>query len=439
MVDAERMRDMSGKFFTDVWQLFWPRDWIPVPGLLVAHALGSGIPFFDFFRTRINPVGFIPKQSSQDRNVVDWLTRGGWKVLPLIEIDLRTGHSIPYIEKHLMPRDNSTILILDVGGKFAEGNAETLLALLDKYKVVIVEDTENGHQKYQEFLRLHKDKLKLIQNLSMWSVARSALKEPEDYWTGRGIVEATETIVRIAYGLLYDKQASVFGYGKIGRSIAHSLREKRLQVQVVEIRPDRQVMAQCHGFKLATEDDVLRRGGFVFFATGSRTGSAPLSSDILARFCADAVVAFATSYDDEFSDHADLRWPHSLQPIRGNLLQCPGFQSNETPSEAWWPHLRVKDALRDRIHLLDNVEKENVLVSIINGGSPPNFLFEASCGPYILLVQAAIIASLAKGFTNGFGSGSIMQLTFQDESDIWKAWLNTFGEIGSPGANADLA
>ena len=66
------------------------------------------------------------------------------------------------------------------------------------------------------------------------SVARSPLKDCEDHLVGRSIVFSTDALVRARGDILTSRSACVIGFGKIGRSIAQTLRAQDLRVPVYD-------------------------------------------------------------------------------------------------------------------------------------------------------------------------------------------------------------
>ncbi len=91
--------------------------------------------------------------------------------------------------KELIESLPNQVIILDIGGYFAE-SLPTLFSLVPHKLAGVVEDTENGHQKYLKALsdnHLH---------IPVWSVARSALKRTEDYNVGKSLVRAADSILR---------------------------------------------------------------------------------------------------------------------------------------------------------------------------------------------------------------------------------------------------
>lgn len=79
-----------------------------------------------------------------------------------------------------------SVVLLDVGGYFAP----SLDAVCERFSgtvLGVVEDTENGHRRYAE-----RDKLPC----PVVSVARSPLKDPEDFLVGQSVVFSAEALLR---------------------------------------------------------------------------------------------------------------------------------------------------------------------------------------------------------------------------------------------------
>lgn len=89
-----------------------------------------------------------------------------------------------------------------------------------------VEDTENGFRRY---LELGKPPCPVLRPVSRFSVARSPLKEPEDYLVGQSVVFSTEALIRSGSDILQGGAACVIGFGKLGSSIARTLHVKHVR------------------------------------------------------------------------------------------------------------------------------------------------------------------------------------------------------------------
>lgn len=178
----------------------------------------------------------------------------------------------------------------------------------------LVEDTENGHQKYEHFLA---NQPQHVFPCAVVSVARSDLKKPEDYLVGQAIVFSAEAQLREQGTILTGKYAAVFGYGKIGCSIAQNLQCKSVHVEVVEIDPIRQVLARAHGFHTGTPESILPKADLLFCATGNHS----LTPENMHHIKSNAFVFSATPGDDEIEGHGRLIRKNIQQCVRGNMTK----------------------------------------------------------------------------------------------------------------------
>jgi adenosylhomocysteinase len=151
--------------------------------------------------------------------------RQGLLLLPLTKTLLRERktESLELLGHHV---GKDRFIVLDIGGYFA-AIASAMKARFGSRMIGIVEDTENGYQKYMAaFPR--------VPDFPLVSSARSPLKKPEDSLIGLSIVFSTEAKLCTRNMILLNKTALVLGYGKIGCSIAESLRRRDVDVYVSE-------------------------------------------------------------------------------------------------------------------------------------------------------------------------------------------------------------
>ncbi len=281
-----------------------------------------------------------------------------------------------YYKKYVNHKDNvwlSTInsgekfIIVDIGGYFAEFYERIGLdreILSDKRFLGIVEDTENGHQKYEKAIS-NLQAQGITSDIPIYSVARSLLKKTEDYNVGKSIVEATGTILRTQAHTMLERMvtAGVIGFGKIGKSIAEHLRQKNLK-EVVVYDPDiiRQMEASSLGFKTVDRPYLICNSNIIFCATGNKS----LKCEDLNYFQDNLFIASCTSRDDEF-DYGFLQAFSDVQ--NGDVCK-----------------ITYKDK---RVILIDN-------------GNAVNFIYGAVNGPYIYSVQAGLIYSIFKVINCGY-------------------------------------
>jgi adenosylhomocysteinase len=176
-------------------------------------------------------------------------------------------------------------VIMDIGGYFAQ-HLEMLCLKTNGRLLGVVEDTENGHKRYAQ---LGSYPVPII------SVARSELKNSEDFLVGQSIVFSAERLMREFGSIMSGRKATVIGYGKIGRSIAQHLHSKHLSTVIVESNPIRAIEAKAHGFHVIPKIEALKRGNLVFCATGSKC----ICGDEFELLNNGSYVISVTSADDE--------------------------------------------------------------------------------------------------------------------------------------------
>ncbi|MEV0582761.1 hypothetical protein [Nonomuraea sp. NPDC050310] len=212
-------------------------------------------------------------------------------------------------------------MLLDVGGYFAPA-LEHLAARFSGRLLGVVEDTQNGHQRCQ---RLDKPPV------PVYSVARSPLKDPEDYLVGQSVVFSTEALVRSRDDILNGRPACVIGYGKLGRSIAAMLHSRHVGVTVFDIDLVRRVQALSQGYRTAPAlADALAGAGLVVCATGNMA----LREEDFGRVANGAYIASVTSSDDELELSAlhDLSTPAPLSSRTSPATRAPATTSTSWPT-----------------------------------------------------------------------------------------------------------
>ena len=173
------------------------------------------------------------------------------------ELFAEADSALDYLESRAA---GESLVLLDVGGYFAPALRE----ICDRFSgriLGVVEDTENGHRRYAE---IDKPPCPVV------SVARSPLKDPEDFLVGQSVVFSTEALMRGRGDILHGRTALVIGFGKLGSSIARLLHAKGVQVTVFDIDPVRRTQALSQGFTVTRDrEHALTGAGLVLCATGS--------------------------------------------------------------------------------------------------------------------------------------------------------------------------
>jgi S-adenosylhomocysteine hydrolase/8-oxo-dGTP pyrophosphatase MutT (NUDIX family) len=347
-----------------------------VPILVVAHVLPSMLGPLRFLKNNFKLIGVIPKPKSIDEATYKCLEKEGINFVHANREDI----DAEFIDK--VTRDSGKgVVLVDVGGYFS--SVATNKKLLKSNILGIVEDTENGQQKYEA---VAKDLV-----VPVYSVARSPLKDNEDYLVGHAIAHAADTLLRQVNKLLAFEKCGVIGYGKVGQGICDYLMNMRIKPIVCDANPERLLRAYNHGCETAANiDDVLGGCDVIFCATGSRV----LDIHRFRKVKNDAYIASVTSSDDEFK----------FDYLR-NEYKVTGASSNIT-------------------HVNNGINRFNLL----NNGNAVNFLYNASLGEFIYLVQAEIVQAVLKVTQDGSGlpKNVIHTVAEAKRKRIAELWLKEF-------------
>jgi adenosylhomocysteinase len=356
--------------------------------IVVSLLVPDRIPFCRTLQKKgYNVAGFVPKGIRRDKETVfvKELRKEGIEIS--LEIDktrlLDEQSAFEYVQSVV---STSRYAILDMGGYFAA--SAPFLSKRNQLKTLvgIIEDTENGHKKYERVM----NKI----SCPVFSIARNPIKEAEDANIGADIFQATESFLKseMFFSSLCIDYAGVIGLGKIGRSIAHTLRGNRVQMFCYDQDP--LVMAQMktkENFPLATKNQVLSQCNIIFSATGNNA----ITKDDLYRLKDNTFIATVTSPDDELGfDPQDLTLVRSTENIK-----------------------TYEVGNGNHIHLICD-------------GYPPNILFGALPGPGLFLSQSGILTSLNELQNNQYNSTEVIHTLSRDK--LYKSsetWLEYFANI----------
>ncbi|MBP0460461.1 adenosylhomocysteinase [Streptomyces montanisoli] len=347
----------------------------PPAAVLITHLLADRPSFVRAVGTASHLLAVLPKPKSVDphaRREVERHTPCETLTRSLFE---DPDAALDFVETRAAGQE---LVLLDVGGYFAP-SLDVLCGSFSGRILGVVEDTENGHRRYAD-----RDKLPC----PVISVARSPLKDPEDFLVGQSVVFSTEALMRARGDIMHGRPALVIGFGKLGSSIARLLHAKGVQVTVHDIDPVRRAQALSQGFTVARDRDAALHGaGLVLCATGSVS----LRGEDFSALRNGAYVATVTSSEDEL-----------------DLERLPDVYTRTVTDD----HITRYQTTGHYFYLL-------------NGGNAVNFLHGASVGPFIFLVQAEILAGIRSLARGGLGSG-MHEVASEDRTVIADAWLNYF-------------
>ncbi|BBA96302.1 putative adenosylhomocysteinase [Actinacidiphila reveromycinica] len=371
MENFERAR--LDAYFARIAAQFTPGE--QASSFLITHLLAERPAFVRAVATMTRLTAVLPKPKSvhpdakrevEQTHMVDALTR---------EMFDRADGALDYLESRAA---GQTVALLDVGGYFAPSLADVHNRFTG-HLAGVIEDTENGHRRYQDL-----DKLPC----PVISVARSPLKDPEDFLVGQSVVFSTEAVMRDRGDILHGRPALVIGFGKLGSSIARLLHAKGVQVTVFDIDPVRRTQALSQGFTVARDREAALPGaGLVLCATGA----ASLGGEDFSHLRNGAYVATVTSSEDE--------------------LDLAGL-----------PHVYTRSQVGDHV---TRYQTTGHYFYLVNGGNAVNFIHGASVGPFIFLVQAEILAAI-RMLTRGDLAPGLHEVPAHDREAIAATWLSYF-------------
>jgi adenosylhomocysteinase len=302
--------------------------------------------------------------------------RHQYRIDPLLRSDFTNApKAISYFEKVC---GTSKFILIDIGGYFAKIQQQVDNRFSNNF-VGCVEDTENGVQKYEATGFLPKPVI---------HVARSPLKNPEDFLVGQSIVYSVEAILREQGDIIHGRTACVIGYGKIGRSIAGLLHARHVRTVVFDIDPIKQIDALSHGFSVSPSlAYALRNSGIIFCATGNLS----LKKEDFALVGDGTYIATVTSSEDELE----------LSPLN------QGYQIN---------------------HISEHVtryRKKGHYFFVLNRGQAVNFIHGAAVGPFIYLVHAEILVAIGMLLGSNL-SGGLHEVNPEVRKKIAEIWYHVF-------------
>ncbi len=311
----------------------------------VSHIIPSSEEYIKALKESFNLIGIIPKLKSINKNSQKRLESVGVKILHEFNRESISDNPSKFID---LIKNEQEICLVDIGGYFSSV-VKQLEQQLGSKLLGIIEDTENGHQKYEN---------NLSSNIALASVARSPLKNYEDQLVGQGVAHATETVLRQINVLISYRSCGIIGYGKIGRGIAEYLHQRNIRPKVSDMNPLRSIQASCDGAYVCSTNEVISKSDIVFCATGAQA----IDLVNIGKLKSGSYIASATSSDDEFN-----------------------FKNIDTEYK--------KEKIDPTI---TRYYKRGHEFYLLNNGNAINFLFSAAVDNYINLVQGELIYSMGR-------------------------------------------
>jgi len=308
--------------------------------IVVGHVVSDSKVFLNALNEKAPIITAIPKPKSCDEAVVLELQKN----FPIEHFKRELIRDNPELIKKIIHSSDKPCVLFDIGGYFAP----IINQLTEKCpgKILgVIEDTENGYQKYEREKEL---KVPVI------SVARSPLKQNEDFLVGQSILYSTDAILReVGFNVEY-QTCAVLGHGKIGASIAHHLLMRGVKPWVYDKDPIRRISASNRMCLIPSREEILTSSDVIFCATGN----ASLKSSDFEKLKPGCVICSVTSSDDEL----DLSGLHQFE--------CETLPSSQ---------------------LVKKYSSFGNYFYLVNDGNAVNFVHKAALGSYIHLVRAEMM------------------------------------------------
>lgn len=340
--------------------------------IVVAHMLQDAQVYLRTLDKVSHILTVIPKPKSIDPTVLN-VAQTHFTIEQINREILHTSN----IVHDLLKSAEDRVVLFDIGGYFAP-LINDLAYSFPKKLVGVIEDTENGHQKYE-----HAQPLRV----PVFSVARSPLKDNEDFLVGQSILFSADAVLREVGKLIQYLDCSVFGYGKIGSSIAYHLLLRGAKVSVFDKDPIRRMAAANRLCKIPDREQIIKHSDVIFCATGGQV----LSIKDFRTLKPGCVVFSVTSSDDEM-----------------NLT----YLNAEYIAEDITQHVTKFSSFSNHFYL-------------VNKGNAVNFIHKAALGDFIHIVRGEMLYALKILLLQPPEAG-IHELTQKQRSELAELWLKTF-------------
>jgi adenosylhomocysteinase len=275
-------------------------------------------------------------------------------------------------------------IIFEIGGYCAH-----IISALKKYLgnllLGVIEDTESGHRKYE--------KLETENGLPcpVISVARSVLKEPENFMVGATCLHVVEKLIRNVGYPIQGRHSLVIGYGKIGRGMAYALRQYHSPVYVYDIDPIKNILALSEGFQVLDRRTSFDKAEIIY----GTTGNCSITKEDFPLLKSVVTLVSCSSKQIEF-DVASLKT------------------------------LYKKHIVVEGIDLYNNGRKK---IYLLADGMPVNFINGAvTLGPLLNLPLGEMTFAIKKLFVTNYPK-KMVDISFQEKRVIAAMWLKYFRNL----------
>ena len=349
--------------------------------VVVSHIIPDAVHYLRAIDTIVPIQTIVPKPNSIDEKTYT-IVRKDFKISHVCREDMAQDTENEVIR--ILENTNEKILLFDIGGYFAHIHETRPVTILERI-ALIIEDTENGYQKYEHVIG-DSERKKQNYPFKVVSVARSPLKENEDFLVGQSVFFSADALMREDGKLIQYLKCGILGYGKIGRSIASHLLQRGVKPAVYDTNPLKRVSAFNELNRIPDRDSIIKESDILFSATGNKS----LKIEDFRELKNGCYIFSVTSSDDELE--LEFTGEYEKQEVRKHIFKY----SNENMNYFF----------------------------LVNDGNAVNFIYNAVMGDFIHLVRAEMI--LAINGLPGYAPGKISTVPTDIRENIAESWLKVF-------------
>ncbi len=341
--------------------------------IVVSHIITGCENFIDALDAVCKIKAIIPKPNSINKEILEKLILK-YNIMNIRREEIENNEQII----NLLKNSNKKFIIFDIGGYFSKIINNPVI---EKKVKCIIEDTENGHQKYEN----------CNSNIQIISVARSELKDNEDYLVGQSILFSADAILRKMGKLVNYMNCGVLGFGKIGSSIALHLLQRGIKPTIYDIDSVRHIEAYNRNCSVNNKEEILSSSDVLFLATGNHC----LNINDFRKLKSGSIIFSVTSSDDEIDD-TYLESEYKIEKIDNHIYK---YENNYN------------------------------FFYLIRKGNAVNFIHDAIMGEFICLVKAEMIVAAHQYVYNSElldKKNNIWETTYKTKQIIGNNWIKSF-------------
>ena len=344
--------------------------------VLITHVLPTSAPYIQLVNKVFKVVLVIAIPYSADKETLKSLEMSGIQTFLPSSVEEAFVKSGPLVEE-ILKCSSEPLIVQEVGGYLAGYTSK--LAKYAHFKG-IVEDTNNGHWRYQSAGE---------HDIPVVSMALSPIKDIEDTVIGDSVVYSTERIFREEFNaILQGVRSGVIGYGKIGTSTSIALKGRESSVTVYDIDPAKCIRARFEGLRIAPLSQLLSESELIIGCTGK------------------------TSVKEE-----------EIPFIKDNAILVSGSAKNEEFDLKAFERCCKKEVVNSVIWRY--TKKDDSCFYVLNQGTPVNFRDRSILGYILDMIYSELFLCMKLIIQEKLQSG-LQHSPAKIHNEVAKTWLHIY-------------